>query len=49
MKNSEDIAKAAIWISIAAPAVGVAAIIIACPRKEELGKGDQSCLPPTSS
>lgn len=37
MKNSEDIAKAAIWISIAALAVGVAAIIIACPRKEELG------------
>lgn len=37
MKNSKDIAKAAIWISIAALAVGVAAIIIACPRKEEFG------------
>jgi len=37
MKNSKDIAKTAIWVSIAALAVGVVAIIIACPRKEELG------------
>lgn len=36
MKNN-NIAKIAIWASIAALAVGVTAIIIACPRKEELG------------
>lgn len=35
--NNKNIAKIATWTSIAALAVGVAAIIIACPRKEELG------------
>lgn len=35
--NNKNIAKIAIWTSIAALAVGVAAIAIAYPRKEELG------------
>ena len=35
--NNKNIAKIAIWTSIAALAIGVAAIIIACPRKEEPG------------
>lgn len=37
MKNNRSVAKIAIWTSMAALAVGVAAIAIAYPRKEELG------------
>lgn len=35
--NNKNIAKIAIWTSIAALAVGVAAIVVACTGKEELG------------
>ena len=35
--NNKNMAKIAIWTSISALEVGVAAIIIACPRKEEPG------------
>lgn len=35
--NNKNITKIAIWTSISALVTSVAAIVITCPRKEELG------------